>query len=85
VQLAGLEPGDVAVELVLERLDEQTGRGERRRFPLAPTGRVNDAGEHRYRIELVPELCGHLTWRVRAYPWHRDLTHPQETGLMRWA
>jgi starch phosphorylase len=85
VQLAGLEPGDVAVELVLERLDEQTGRGERRLFPLAPTGRVNDAGEHRYRIELVPELCGHLTWRVRAYPWHRDLTHPQETGLMRWA
>ena len=85
VQLAGLDPADVVVELVLERLDERTGGGERRQYPLVPTGGMNEAGEHRYRIELAPELCGHLGYRVRAYPCHRDLTHPHETGLMRWA
>ena len=84
-QLAGLDPSDVVVELLLERTDERSGHGERRQYPLNAIDGVNDAGEHRYRIELAPELCGHMTYRVRAYPCHRDLTHPHETGLMRWA
>ena len=85
VQLAGLDPSDVVVELLLERLDDRTGRGERRQYALNPVDGVNEAGEHRYRIELAPELCGHLSYRLRAYPCHRELTHPHETGLMRWA
>lgn len=85
VQLAGLDPSDVVVELLLERTDERSGHAERRQYPLNAIDGVNDAGEHRYRIELAPELCGHMTYRVRAYPCNRDLTHPHETGLMRWA
>jgi glycogen phosphorylase len=85
VQLAGLDPGAVVVELLLERTDERSGRRERRQYPLNPVGSVDEGGEHRYRIEFAPELCGHLTYRLRAYPCHRDLTHPHETGLMRWA
>ena len=85
VQLAGLDPADVVVEALLERADVRTGRGERRRYPLSPVDGRTEAGEHRYRIELAPELCGHLTYRLRAYPHHPDLTHPHETGLMRWA
>jgi starch phosphorylase len=85
VQLAGLDPSDVVVELLLERTDARSGHGERRQYPLNAIDGVNDAGEHRYRIELAPELCGHMTYRVRAYPCNRDLTHPHETGLMRWA
>lgn len=85
VALAGLDPEEIVVELVLERLDQRTRRGERRHYPLRPTGTVDEAGEHRYRIELEPELCGHLNYRLRAYPHHPDLTHPHEIGLMRWA
>ena len=85
VNLAGLDPDDVVVELLLERLDRHTGRGERRQYPLRPIDGVNDAGERRYRVEFSPGLCGHLTYRLRAYPCHRHLTHPHETGLMRWA
>ncbi|HTL75927.1 MAG TPA: alpha-glucan family phosphorylase [Casimicrobiaceae bacterium] len=85
VELAGLDPRDIVVEVLLERIDERTGRGERRQYPLAPIDGRTDGGEHRFRIELAPELCGHLTYRLRAYPYHPDLTHPHETGLMRWA
>jgi glycogen phosphorylase len=85
VQLAGLDPAEVVVELLLERINERTGHGERRQYALNPVDGVNEAGEHRYRVELAPELCGHLSYRVRVYPCHRELTHPHETGLMRWA
>jgi starch phosphorylase len=83
--LAGLDPDDIVVELVLERVDARSGQGERRSYPLRPSDGVDAAGRHRYAIELAPELCGHLTYRVRAYPSHRDLAHRHETGLMRWA
>ncbi|HSU44606.1 MAG TPA: 1,4-alpha-glucan branching enzyme, partial [Casimicrobiaceae bacterium] len=46
---------------------------------------VTRGAAYKYRIELAPELCGHLSYRLRAYPCHRELTHPHETGLMRWA
>ena len=85
VNLGGLDPSEVAVELVLERLDGRTGRGERRQYALAPFADIHETGEHRYRIELAPELCGHLEYRLRAYPSHPDFTHPYEMGLMRWA
>ena len=85
VNLGGLDPSEVAVELVLERLDGRTGRGERRQYALAPLADIHETGEHRYRIELAPELCGHLEYRLRAYPSHPDFTHPYEMGLMRWA
>ena len=83
VQLAGLAPDEVNVELVLHRRDERTGDGTRRSYALTPSGSTD--GEARYRVELAPDLCGHLSYRLRAYPAHPDLTHPFEMGLMRWA
>jgi starch phosphorylase len=83
VELAGLAPDEIKVELVLDRRDERTGRGTRRSYALAPTGR--GSGEARYRVDLAPDMCGHLSYRLRAYPFHPDFTHPLEMGLMRWA
>jgi starch phosphorylase len=37
-----------------------------------------------FHLELTPELCGKLLYRVRIYPHHTLLTHPFETGLMIW-
>jgi starch phosphorylase len=42
-------------------------------------------GEQRYTLELAPELCGRLDYRIRVYPWHELLTHPLELGLMIWS
>jgi starch phosphorylase len=85
VNLAGLDPHEVRVELVLERLDGRSGDEERRCYALAPVADSPHGVERRYRIELAPELCGHLCYRLRAYPAHPDFTHPFEMGLMRWA
>jgi starch phosphorylase len=35
-------------------------------------------------LELTPELCGRLEFRVRLYPHHPLLTHPHEMGMMIW-
>ena len=51
-------------------------------FTPAPGAGVN--GECSYRLELAPPWCGGLRYEIRALPQHRRLTHPYETGLMRW-
>jgi starch phosphorylase len=43
-----------------------------------------EKGEHRFVLELSPEYCGKLGYRMRMYPHHERLTHPFEMGMMRW-
>lgn len=83
VQLNGLAPGDVTVELLLSHdgLDPDCGAA---RQELVSTGALTAAGEHVFALELGPELCGKLDYRIRAYPCHELLTHPFELGLMLW-
>jgi starch phosphorylase len=83
VGLNGLRPDDVVVELVLSRgLRED---GERlRRYELVAADVMPQSSEQRFTLELEPELCGRLDYRVRMYPRHALLTHPFELGLMRW-
>ncbi len=81
--LNGLAPGDVVVELLLSRtLLDPADRSVRQEFGF--DGTQTEAGEHRYVLELQPELCGRLDYRIRAYPCHEALTHPFELGLMAW-
>jgi starch phosphorylase len=47
-------------------------------------GRADADGVHRYRVELRPPWCGALHYQIRAVPWHPQLSHPYELGLMRW-
>jgi len=83
VRLNGLDPQDVAVELLVSRAGEHDlDQVTRHRF-VAQGADAN--GEHRFVLELAPELCGRLDLRIRAYPWHEHLTHPFELGLMIWA
>ena len=72
------------LDVVIERAEGETGRAARlhRRF-LA--GEALADGGQRYFLQLAPELCGMLDYRIRAYPTHELLTHPFELGLMVWA
>ena len=54
------------------------------RHALVATGAVTSADEQVFALELDPELCGKLGYRIRAYPCHELLTHPFELGLMLW-
>ena len=105
LQLNGLAPDDIVVELLISRQPDTeeaiVGSGyipadsplanlrsshpeqsAARRFTAV--GQLEEGGEHCYRLELEPEWCGHLQYRIRAYPYHELLTHPFETGLMLW-
>ena len=83
VNLNGLVPGDVTVELLLTRgLYETNERGAR--HELAAAGTVDGTNEHHYSLALKPELCGRLDYHLRVYPRHELLTHPFELGLMLW-
>ena len=83
LKLNRLNPEDVVVELLVSRLGLH-GEEEVTRHRFAAQG-VDAAGEHHFSLDLVPELCGKLDMRVRAYPCHELLTHPLELGLMIWA
>ncbi|MBS1130258.1 MAG: Alpha-glucan phosphorylase [Proteobacteria bacterium] len=83
VQLNGLRPEDVTLEALFGRPGRDGGIGRVRHYPLTCNGQ-NDHGEMRYQLELTPELCGKLEYRIRIFPTHASLTHPLETGLMIW-
>ncbi|MCL2298144.1 MAG: alpha-glucan family phosphorylase [Proteobacteria bacterium] len=83
VQLNGLVPGDVTVEALVGRSGLAVGNGKLRRYPLQCTGATQN-GEALYTLDLTPEQCGRLEYRIRIFPTHAALTHPFETGLMLW-
>jgi starch phosphorylase len=81
--LDGLAPGDVVVEMIVLH-GEREAHPRYARHAFVHDGTRTDAGEHRFVLELEPELCGRLDYRIRAYPAHELLTHPFELGLMLW-
>ena len=82
-KLSDLSPEDIVVELLMTRLDGDSGEERVLKYPLVSTGRI-DAGEHVFRLDVAPELCGKIDYRIRAYPRPEALTHPFEMGLMLW-
>ncbi|MDR2187795.1 MAG: alpha-glucan family phosphorylase [Azonexus sp.] len=83
VQLNGLSSADVTVEILFGRPGLKAGSSKLHHYPLRCTGN-NDQGEALYTLDLKPELCGRLEYRVRIFPTHAALSHPFETGLMLW-
>ncbi len=85
LRLNGLAPEDVRVELLATRRagEDENGRDS---LTLAFThqGVMKESGEHHFRLDLKPSLCGKLDYRIRAYPSHGMLTHPLELGLSVW-
>jgi starch phosphorylase len=84
VYLDGLDPADVAVELVMARHTHVERHRQSTTHRFEPDGTRTEQGEHRYVLALTPEMCGKLEYRIRAFPTHELLTHPFELGLMRW-
>jgi len=84
LQLAGLAPEDVVVECIVTQ-DGTDARTARHSHRLAPRPEASTAdGLMRFETELVPELPGLQHYQLRTFPWHEDLAHPFEMGLMKW-
>jgi len=86
MKLNGLKPEDVAVELLLANTVRELGsQRTSQSYAFAPVSGERDGnGEHPFRLEISPELCGKLEYRIRAFPTHPLLSHRFEMGLMRW-
>ncbi len=82
VNLNGLAPEDVRVEMIVGRASKQGQERELRAFRFDPVG--SQGHEQVFGLNLVPDLCGKLMYRIRVYPCHERQTHPFETGLLRW-
>jgi glycogen phosphorylase len=83
VKLNGLEPSDVAVELLLSR-EARDAQPVQHLHALAPAGAMPESREQRFGLELKPALSGRLDYRIRVTPKHELLTHPFELGLATW-
>jgi starch phosphorylase len=82
VQLNGLKPEDLTVEMVFTR-PGKTVSTKAKHYPLRHEKPL-EGGEALFSCELTPEQCGKTEYQVRAYPGHALLTHPFEMGLMLW-
>jgi starch phosphorylase len=83
VNLNGLAPEDVRVEVLMGRASKNGQDKDLDNIELKSTGQT-DGQDCVYSLEITPEMCGRLLYRVRVYPAHELLTHPFETGLMVW-
>ncbi|MBI2960219.1 MAG: alpha-glucan family phosphorylase [Betaproteobacteria bacterium] len=84
VKLNGLAPEDIMGELLLSNAEGFQGEQEPERRAFASEAAIGDTGEHRFVLNLTPESCGRLGYRIRIYPCHELLAHPFEMGLMVW-
>jgi len=82
--LNGLAPEDVRVEMLIGRESKRDKLRKFERHAFEFVGVVNEQGEHVFALEITPDKCGKLEYRVRLYPHNPLLTHPFETGLMAW-
>ena len=84
VNLNGLRHDDVMVEMIIARQTKRDKLRESMRYEFESQGRTTGSGEQLFALELTPELCGRLEYRIRVYPCHELLTHPFELGMMLW-
>jgi glycogen phosphorylase len=84
VKMEGLGPEDIVVELLLTPAARELATRSPANYQLVNSGQRTDSGEYLYTLDLAPELCGKLEYRIRAFPSHRALSHRFEMGLMRW-
>jgi starch phosphorylase len=83
VNTAELQPGDIAVELLLDPALRDVAPNSIAQL-FQRSGEKVEGGEHKFILDLAPELCGKLEYRIRAYPFHPALSHRFEMGLMKW-
>jgi starch phosphorylase len=84
VGLDGLKAEDVAVELLISRPPGAANSKQPMTYRFESEGIFTEQGEQRYALELQPELCGKLEYRIRIYPHHELLTQRFEMGMLRW-
>lgn len=82
VELAGLAPDEVGVELYYGYLSSEGEIERPRRLPMSYCGTRGDAAM--FCAEIVCDTTGRQGFTVRILPSHRALVHPFLPGLIKW-
>lgn len=83
VNLNGIQPDDVVVELLICRRLKKAKIEDFRHVRFSYDG-TKESGEHQFELNFVPDLCGKLDYYIRVFPYQPLLTHPFEMGMMLW-
>jgi starch phosphorylase len=83
VNLNGLSPEDVTVELLVGQNNEQQEFISSQRYEFSPVQQLNDQ-QFLFGLDMEPHEQGQLNYKIRMYPCHRSVSHPFETGFMVW-
>jgi len=75
--------GGIMLTVLKKHQTEKNKLHDSQRFSFEFVGNET-SGEHLFELELAPDLCGKLEYRIRVYPLHPLLTHPLEMGMMVW-
>jgi glycogen phosphorylase len=94
--LNGLNPGDLRVEFIAQRVLPRSRSGvpalssfrsdrtdDSWHALLSPTGETDSDGSAVYALDAPPPNCGQFSYEIRIYPWHDMLSHPLEMGLLK--
>jgi starch phosphorylase len=82
VNLSGMEPDEVGVELYYGNLSSEGEIEEPRRLPMRHCGTDDEAAV--YCAEIVCDRTGRQGYTVRVLPSHPALVHPFLPGLVKW-
>ena len=83
INLNGLGPEDVVAELLIRRPTKKN-MSDYLHLKFSCQGTIQETGESRFMLDLSPDMCGRLDYKIRMYPSHALLAHPLEMGLMLW-
>jgi len=84
VRLAALAPEDVSVECYYGRVDSEGAIREGRVLNMELAARDGD-DRYQYEVSVPCMSSGEYGYTIRVLPHHRDLVHPFELHLVRWA
>jgi starch phosphorylase len=83
LNLDGLKPEEIRLELILERQDAIKVHQEMEIFPMGLIG--NDkSGEYEYRTRVTAKTDGSYRFNCRVVPIHADMLNAHETRLVKW-
>ncbi len=84
LDLAGLKPDDVSVELYYGKMDSDGDIVNGTALAMEPTGEQSEKGTV-YKGSLISHSSGLQGLSLRVLPKHEYMAHPHEMGLILWA
>jgi starch phosphorylase len=83
INLSGLKPEEMRVELILERQDALKGHQQMEIYPMGLVGKLAE-DSYEYRANVRAKTNGSYRFNCRVYPTHQDFFNSHEMRLIKW-